>query len=117
VTFDETRIPPAIREMNLIPLQTHPDLGLGWVRTRVEADGSFTTPGLLPGRYIVFPKSDLRRPDRPFEPLWAPSSILIDGRAVGTGWIDLGGSDIDVEIALTDRRAVITGTVRDSRGD
>jgi hypothetical protein len=35
---------------------------------------------------------------------------------VGTGTIDLGMTDIDLAITLTDRRAMITGTVRDRQG-
>ena len=72
-------------------------------------------PGLLPGPYIVFANTKLRHPAHPEELLWSTSSILVDGREADRGLIELGAKDIDVAITLSDRRAVATGTVRDSR--
>jgi hypothetical protein len=115
ITFDGDSPPPAIREVRLAPREDYSDLTVGTVRTHVDAASRFVTPGLLPGQYLVSIDTGLLRPDRPFQQLWWPSSIHVEGRAVGAGTIDLGMSDIDLAITLTDRRAVITGTVRDRR--
>jgi hypothetical protein len=117
IVFEGSSPPPAIQELALIPVENHPDLTVNTVRTPVGADGRFTTPGLLPGAYLVFADTGLRRPERPTELLWSTSSILVDGREDRSGGVHLGASDIDVVITLTDRRAVVTGTVRDRRGE
>jgi hypothetical protein len=116
VIFDGDSQPPALGELRLMPLVDHPDPTVGMVRTHVEPDGRFSSPGLLPGRYFVYADTRLRRPDRPIELLWWTSSMFIDGREADEGTIQLAESDIEVAITLTDRRAGITGTVRDSRG-
>jgi hypothetical protein len=117
VLFDGDSPPPRIDELRLVPLEEHSDLTIGTIRVRVGADGRFTTPGLLPGPYLVFAETGLRRPERPIELLWWTSSIQVDGREDHSGNIHLGARDVDVAITLTDRRAVVTGTVRGRRGE
>jgi hypothetical protein len=117
VVFDGQTPSPTGNALLAIPLPVRTDREIGAMPlTRIEADGRFTTAGLPPGRYRIYPDLRLRHPDRPAELLWSASSIRVEGRDHGSGPIPLGITDLDVTITLTDRRAVLTGTVRDSRG-
>lgn len=116
VVFDGDSPPPAVNEIRFVPLEDHPDRTVGTIRTRVDADGRFATPGLLPGQYLVIPDTALRRPDRPLELLWQPLSMVVDAREVEEPWVPVGTNDIDLTITLSDRRAVLIGTIRDTRG-
>lgn len=78
----------------------------------VEADGSFTSPGLPPGDYIIGVR---QQPGSLVG--WTATSILAQGREVVAGTLSVGAADVeDVVIRLTDRPAMLRGTLRDSRG-
>jgi carboxypeptidase family protein len=76
----------------------------------VNADGTFKTASLGPGKYR------LRVPSSPGT--WQPKSATVDGRDAMDDAIDLGASDItDIVITFTDRPlGTITGTVRSAQG-
>jgi hypothetical protein len=72
---------------------------------RFEADGSFGTPALPPGRYSVLPYT--------FGD-WFCEAVLHNGQDVSGRGIDVGSQDVyNVEIVVTRRRAQVTGVVLD----
>ena len=81
----------------------------GVSRGRVSADGTFATPGVIPGRYFV-------RPNFPF-PGWTIKSITFNGRDVFDEPLEVGAAEINgVVITMTDRPNELSGTVRVSSG-
>jgi hypothetical protein len=117
IHFDGDGRPPAGEELLAVPVVVYTlerDLGLVPV-ARVEADGSFVSVGLPPERYRLDVR--FREFDGRAASTWWPSSRTIDGRPVlPGGLIDVGASDLEVAITYTDRRAELTGTLRDRTG-
>jgi hypothetical protein len=70
------------------------------------ADGTFATPSLWPGRYLV------RVPTPPAG--WTFKSATHEGRDVADAPLDLGGDLDDVVITFTDRSTTLSGTVQAS---
>ncbi|HEY7476506.1 MAG TPA: carboxypeptidase-like regulatory domain-containing protein [Vicinamibacterales bacterium] len=79
------------------------------LRTQVDADGTFSTASLPPGRYRLR-----------VSPLatWQPKSAMTDGRDLLDDAIGLEASDVsDIVITFTDRpNAAVNGTVRQTNG-
>jgi hypothetical protein len=100
-------------DLEAIPIFARPFGGEGWnldglPMGRVEADGSFRSAALPPGRYEVAPfdQGD-----------WFAESEMAGGQDVLGEGFDVGGKDItNVVVTLTRQRAVVTGVVRDSAG-
>jgi len=83
---------------------------IGGAGGRVNADGTFTTAGSPPGRYLVTTSG--RMP-----PGWFVKSALVNGRDAAFEPFELEGRDLtNVVITLTDRRSTISGTVQSSTG-
>lgn len=111
----EGAVRPDAGEIAAIPLFVRPADGVAPVpvpAARIEADGSFSSPGLPPGDYVIG-----------FGPLagrlagWTATSILAQGREVVAGTMSVGAADVDdVVVRVTDRPTALKGTVRDSRG-
>lgn len=109
VVFDGQRGPApqlaGLRHMvNLVPADGR-DLGNLPVG-RVEADGSFVTVGLAPGKYILATA----------QKGWASESVTLAGRVLPGGVVDLKEQDADVEIMLTNSPSTVVGRVTDAKG-
>lgn len=77
---------------------------------RVNEDGTFTTSGYPPGRYIVALGG--RIPTG-----WFLKSALVNGRDAAWEPFELEGRDLlNVGVMLTDKRSTITGTTQDATG-
>ena len=83
---------------------------LGGAGGRVSPDGTFTTAGSPPGRYLITTSG--RMP-----PGWFVKSALVNGRDAAFEPFELEGRDVaNVVITLTDRRSTISGTVHNATG-
>jgi hypothetical protein len=82
------------------------DIPVGGVRP----DGTFTSIGLLPGRYYVS-VGDSRLFARTG---WYPGAIEVDGRPAGI--VELGPDGARMRIVLTNRISRLSGLVRDASG-
>jgi len=70
-------------------------------------DGSFATVA-TPGQYIA----------RPWELSgWSVQSVTLDGKNITDSVIDLQGDATSFVVVYTDRRAILSGTVNDARGE
>ena len=84
----------------------------GIPQSRIEADHSFRSIGLPPGQYVIdFEPSTGLLPD------WRPSTITVNGRDTLGRTVTLEQDDLNgVVVTLTDKRAEISGSVRDVQG-
>jgi hypothetical protein len=73
----------------------------------VDADGAFSIPGVVPGRYLVRVNTAIRPP-------WSVESVLVAGSEASEGFNVERQSVGDVVIRLTMQPAVLTGTVTTS---
>lgn len=77
---------------------------------RVNEDGTFTTAGYPPGRYLVSLSGRI-------PPGWSLKSALVNGRDAAWEAFELEGRDVsNVVVMLTDKRSTITGTTESSTG-
>lgn len=77
---------------------------------RVNEDGTFTTAGYPPGRYLVSLSGRI-------PPGWFLKSALVNGRDAAWEPFELEGRDLpNVVVTLTDKRSTITGTTQSSTG-
>jgi len=77
---------------------------------RVNEDGTFTTAGYPPGRYIVGLSG--RIPTG-----WVLKSALVNGRDAAWEPFELEGRDLpNVVVTLTDKRSTIAGTTHTTTG-
>jgi hypothetical protein len=109
---------PTGEELLRIPLYVMPALGrtLGTVpATRLEADGTFVTPGLPPGLYGLWVFQHLL--DRPDGPNWTITSMTVNGRPLVGRPVEVGTADLDVTVTFGERRSGrLTGRVLDATG-
>ncbi len=110
VVFDgsKERPQPAQIKMSSIILESTES---GWFSTQapLTAEASFTTSGLVPGRYLVRTSISVSG--------WSVKSIIANGRDVLDAPLDVGASDINgVVITLTDRPNELSGAVRAAAG-
>jgi hypothetical protein len=110
--FDGASRPPNVLEFQRVGVRLEPvggRAGRGAVPPAfTNADGTFTTPENVPGRYSVIP---------PPWPGWTVTAITADGADVSDVPLDLAGHDIaDLAVTYTDRPAELTGTVRSASG-
>jgi len=76
---------------------------------RIEADGSFQTAGLPPGRYFVRLGMSLMP--------WSLESVSVAGHQTFDNRVDVETTDVDdVVLALTDRPTEVSGAVTDRQG-
>jgi uncharacterized protein (DUF2141 family) len=109
-------------ELSRLSVRLNPDIGplpdtmssyggLGVVFSPVGADGSFAFPATMPGRYqieVVLPSPASG---------WSVQSALLGERDVADLGIDVGDVDVTgLTVALTDRKAELSGTLRTSAG-
>jgi len=109
--FDGTRQPPTDAELGKMVVVLEPANGRvdsNIMPGRYTPDGRFTTPGVLPGRYLV-------RPAAP--PGWTLDSVTYQGRDVSETPLDLTADADDVLVTFVDRRATISGAVHESGAD
>ena len=93
--------------INFEPTENSTSLGIA--RGRVAAEGTFSVPGVVPGRYFV-------RPSLSF-PGWSLKSATANGRDVLDEPIDIDVNDVNgIVITLTDRPNELAGTVRGASG-
>lgn len=80
----------------------------GLILGRVEADGTFTSSALPPGRYSV----------KPFDQAtWYTESIMWNGRDVLGEGVEVGTTNINgLVVTLSGRRAAVSGLVKDGAG-
>ncbi len=76
---------------------------------RVEADGTFSSAALPPGRYSILPRGTGN--------VWFPESALLQtGDTIASG-LEVGADDISgLVVTLTSAKARVSGTVTDSSG-
>lgn len=74
---------------------------------RLAADGTFTTPGLLPGQYVLIPGQ---------AGPWAVKSVMAGGLDVTARAIDVTSDITDVVITYTDRAGSVRGQVAGENG-
>lgn len=114
--FDGTAEKPALAALTNLRIVLEPadgsrlqDFTLASQTGHPNEDGTFTTYGVPPGRYVV------RLPIQPGG--WTLKSAMYQGRDVSDTPIDLGARDAaGVVITLTDRPASLAGSVRTSNG-
>jgi protocatechuate 3,4-dioxygenase beta subunit len=102
--------------IRLVAADATPSVTVGVPIVRPEEDGTFTMPGVAPGRYVMS-ASIPRRPGAP-DLAWVPFRASIGGRNALDEPFDLpAGADIDdVVVEFTDRSAEIHGTITDGAG-
>lgn len=77
---------------------------------RVNEDGTFTTSGYPPGRYLVSLSGRIPAG-------WFLKSALVNGRDAAWEPFELEGRDLpNVVVTLTDKRSTITGTTQSATG-
>jgi hypothetical protein len=84
-------------------------VGPGMPQLVLNADGTFSATGYVPGRYTVIP------PQWPALK-WVAKSIVMAGTDVSDAPIDLTGDVTNLTVTFTDQPAHMTGTVRDGSG-
>ena len=78
-------------------------------RARFLPDGTFATPGVVPGRYVMRLQGAW--------PGWTLKSIMASGRDVSDNPLDIGSTDLaGVVITMTDRASELSGVVRGDAG-
>jgi len=83
---------------------------VGSIIAQINADGTFSMAGAMPGRYTLTPAG---------WPVlqWKAKSVIADGRDVSDAPIDLDSSDLtNVTITFTDKPASIAGVVHTTSG-
>jgi hypothetical protein len=101
-------------DLKAIPVEAWPAPSGGWnldgvPMGRVEADGTFASAALPPGRYSVVPSNQAGD--------WYAESVIAGGRDVRYEGLDVAGADIhDVVVTLATQHAVVSGQVRDVDG-
>lgn len=77
---------------------------------RVSEDGTFTTAGYPPGRYLVALGGRI-------PPGWFLKSAMVNGRDAAWEPFELEGRDVpNVVVTLTDKRSTISGTTQSASG-
>jgi hypothetical protein len=96
---------------SLVPVHGRVSGRFGSAGGRASATGEFETPAYPAGRYLL----SVRSPP----PTWIVRSIVVGGRDVTDGALDLtGATDVDgVVVTLTNRPAAISGIVRGAAAD
>ncbi len=112
VQFDGAIPKPNVSLLQTLIVTIQPADGhqVGYVaalRARVEADGTFTTYEIPPGKYVVRAGS-LQS--------WTYKVTLAGGRDVGSVPLDLQSDLTNVQIVMTDRATELAGSVRDDAG-
>ena len=74
---------------------------------RFSDDGTFTTPSLLPGAYVLHPSAPAG---------WEVKSVIADGRDVTERAFDVSSDISDVIVTYTDHAGAIRGSVVSSQG-
>jgi hypothetical protein len=80
----------------------------------VAADGTFTTPEIPPGRYVI--RSATTAPVRRALETWIFKDVLVGNRDVAGAPLDLTEDVSDLRIRFTDRPATIAGMARTVQG-
>jgi hypothetical protein len=118
VIFEGAGRRPAAEELPRIPVHVMPALGrtLGTVPgSRIEADGTFVTPGLPPGLYGFWIRPDFG--GRVEMSSWRVKSVTVDGRPLVGRPIEVDTSDLNVTVTFTEHRpGRLTGRVLDPAG-
>jgi hypothetical protein len=132
VEFDGGSERPAADSWPQITVTLTPSGGSGLASIspgRIEADGTFRTASVPPGRYLVRvgpvlngrgggPAGGAGRGGPAPTATWRPRSAMADGHDALDQPIELDASDVDnVVITFTDQKtATLSGTVRDANG-
>ena len=116
--FDGAGAPPPVQGMSVALTSISGEwssgammpAAMGGAGGRVSPDGTFTTAGSPPGRYLITTSG--RMP-----PDWFVKSAVVNGRDAAFEPFELEGRDLsNVVITLTDRRSTIGGTVYTATG-
>ena len=104
--------PPAPEDFLRVPVLIRPADGETWdgiPQARIERDGTFRSPGLPPGDYVIVPQpSRARLPDT-----WHTIALTSGGMDFLGGAISLDTTDVtDVRVTLSTKPAAISGKVR-----
>ena len=106
--------PPAPEDLLEIPVLIRPATGEVWgdiPQARIERDGTFRSPGLPPGDYVIVPLFNRVRPAQ----RWNTIALTSGGTDVLGGAITLRTTDVaDVVVTLSPKSAAVSGTVRRS---
>jgi hypothetical protein len=114
LVFEGTQPHPAIDRMAMATLNFESLDPVGsstyaQARGRVAADGTFSAPTVVPGRYLLTMQGGW--------PGWTVKSIVANGRDLFDDPLDVTGGDVTgVVVTLTDRPSELSGTVRNDSG-
>jgi hypothetical protein len=103
--------PPDARGWDVRLVSGATEVTLGVAPGEVQADGTFSVTGVVPGRYrleVRVPAAASRH--------WLPVAASVGGRDALNAPIDIASDLAGVVITLTDRIAQISGTLTDAAG-
>lgn len=100
--------------VNLTGLPLQGQIRLGVSPAEVAADGTFSIPGVTPGRYRILASVPGARGSAE----WFLASALVDGQDVFDTTFEVQPSRLpgDIVLTFTDRAAVLSGTIQDAAG-
>ncbi|HEX7779064.1 MAG TPA: carboxypeptidase regulatory-like domain-containing protein, partial [Vicinamibacterales bacterium] len=106
---------PAINVM-AAPARPMDLMSLARGAARIDADGTFTITGLIPGTYRLA-ASSMPTPGQP-RGVWMDTSVRLGGREVSDLPFELrpGENITDAVITMTDRQQQLSGTLQDASG-
>jgi len=108
-TFQGTSPRPSAADLARVRVTLHAETRRALpIETRLDGNGEFSFPALLPGRYFVHVASA--------PPGWSARSVTIDGREAAETPVGLIAGLNTVVISFTDHATRILGLVRDARG-
>ena len=111
VEFEGSAQKPAPDRMQMISVSIEQADGRTRVNippARADQSGSFTTPGLLPGRYLL-------RANPP--PGWTLRQVMVNGVDAADTPVEIEARDLSgVVVTFTDRLSDLSGSVRDAQG-
>ena len=107
--------PPDLTRMrvNLMPVQGPGEVSLGQMQIQPDASGSFSIPGVTPGRYRLMAGIPSARPDTV---VWQLQSSVINGRDTLDVPVDLREGTDSAVITFTDQVTELNGMVQDAGG-
>jgi hypothetical protein len=115
ILFEGTAPMPDVSRLriNLMPVQSAGEVSLGQSAIQPDAQGAFSIPGVVPGRYRLTASIPGLRPDAPG---WQIKGATIGGRDALDLPVDVRESTDAAAITLTDRVSELSGLVLDSVG-
>jgi hypothetical protein len=117
IVFEGAAKPPELNpagnaRVYLVPADGHSIGTAAWLNARIEADGTFATNEVPPGRYMFRAFAGGGGPTGS----WTLRSVMVSGREVYRNAFDLTASASGVVVTFTDSPSEVSGTVRGEDG-